>query len=198
MDTLEDAYASIGGDLGVYPEGRVQVGIYAGPVFGDMIGAPPHLIAGAYDGRKIRLNLSVAVARSSSLARLVRHEYTHLLIHLATAGRAPIWLHEGLAQAEEPRRAPALLPVGAIPRRLLSLGGVERLSRTGNGGALTAGYSLTLVAVQYLLDQGGFAAMRDFLGRLGRGEPLAAAMQAAYGFGPEAVEARLLAAAGKG
>jgi len=196
VDTLEEAYDSIGRDLGTLPKDRIQVGIYATPVFGEVIGAPPHYIAGAYDGKKIRLNLSASIAYSNNLSRLVRHEYTHAVIHLATSGRAPIWLHEGLAQVMEPRAAPRLLQV-TVAREYLSLAGIERLSRTQSPEALVAGYSLTHIAVEHLIDRGGLSGMRDFLARLGRGEPLPQAMRNAFGFGPEEVEARLLAAGGK-
>ena len=197
VDTLEDAYASIGRDLGTYPDGKVQVGIYAAPVFGDVIGAPPHLIVGAYDGKKLRLNLASSHAYSRDLGRLVRHEYTHLLIHLLSKGRAPIWLHEGLAQALEPRSAPRLIEV-SVPRAALTLAGIERLSRTADPAALVAGYGLTHIAVEFLLDRGGMGAMRDLLGRIGAGMPVPQALREVYGFGPEEVEARLLAATGRG
>jgi hypothetical protein len=196
VDALEEAYESIGAELGVFPPDRMQVGIYSTRVFGDVIGAPPHLIAGAYDGRKIRLNLGASVAYSRSLSRLVRHEYTHALIHLATNGRAPVWLHEGLAQVMEPRQAPRLLDA-SVPREYLTLSGIERLSRTASPEALVAGYSLTHVAVEHLVERGGIGRMREFLRLLGRGDPVPKAMREAFGFGPDEVESRLLAAAGR-
>jgi tetratricopeptide (TPR) repeat protein len=197
VDILEEAYDSIGRELGVTPSERIQVGIYATQVFGEVIGAPPHLIAGAYDGRKIRLNLAASRAYSRDLSRLVRHEYTHAVVHLLTQGRAPIWLHEGLAQVMEPRAAPRLLDTG-VPREYLTLQGIERLARTPRPEAVVAGYQLCHVAVEYLMEQGGAARMRDFLQRLGRGQPIGAAMREAFGVGPEDVEARLLRAAGRG
>ena len=196
VDALEEAHDALGRDLGVYPGDRVQVGVYAAPVFGEVIGVPPHLIAGAYDGRKIRLNLSASAAGSTGLERLVRHEYAHLLIHLATGGRAPVWVHEGLAQTLEPRAAPRALPVG-VSRELLTLAGIERLSRTGNAEALVAGYGLTHVAVEFLVERGGLEGVRAFLRRLGGGDAPPAALHAAFGVGPDEVEARLRAVAGK-
>jgi hypothetical protein len=77
------------------------------------------------------------------------------------------------------------------------MAGIERLSRTGQPEALYAGYSLTHVAAEYLVERGGFGAVRDFLARLGRGETQAEALRGAFGFGPEVVEARLLAVAGR-
>jgi hypothetical protein len=65
-------------------------------------------------------------------------------------------------------------------------------------GALAAGYGLTHAAVEHMVDRGGMRAMRDFLGRLGKGQALPEAMQQAFGFGPAEVEARIAAVAGKG
>jgi hypothetical protein len=96
----------------------------------------------------------------------------------------------------EPRRAPRFLDV-SVPREYLTLGGIERLSRTASPEALVAGYSLTHVAVEHMVERGGMAGMRDFLQRLGRGESVPQAMRQAFGFGPEDVETRLLAAAGR-
>jgi tetratricopeptide (TPR) repeat protein len=195
VDTLEEAYDSIGRELGVFPSDRLQVGIYASDVFGEVTGAPPHLIAGVYDQRKIRLNLSASVAYSRSLSRLVRHEYAHAIIHEVSRGQAPLWVHEGLAQVLEPRSAPRSLATG-VPRELLTLRGIERLSRSGNPDALVAGYQLTHVAVEYLLERGGLGKLRDFLARLGQGAPVESALRETFGFGPEEIEARLLAIAG--
>jgi tetratricopeptide (TPR) repeat protein len=194
VDTLEEAYESIGRDLGVLPGDRIQVGLYTGEVFGDVTGAPPHLIAGIYDRRRIRLNLSAARAGSRQLGELVRHEYAHVVIHQASQGRAPVWVHEGLAQVLEPRTAPRALRV-RLPRERLTLDGIEQLSRSGNPQAMVAGYALTHVAVESLVERGGLGGMRDFLGRLGRGEPIEQALRGTFGISPEELEARLQAVA---
>src|SRR4029077_7845590 len=111
-DLLERAYESIGRDLGVYPKDRVQVGIYATKTFAELGGIPPEFaehVLGFYDYQKLRLQLSGSQSGSIALARLVRHGYTHILIHQATNGNAPRWLHEGLAQVAEARSAPRLI-----------------------------------------------------------------------------------------
>jgi tetratricopeptide (TPR) repeat protein len=189
-DALEEARESIGRDLGVLPVDRIQVGIYASDVFGDLTGAPPHLVAGVYDQRRIRLNLAASRAHSRRLTELVRHEYAHAVIHQGSRGQAPLWLHEGLAQVLEPRAAPRALRA-RVPAELLTLGGIERLSRTGNPQALAAGYALTHVAVEHLVERGGLARVRDLLTRLGQGEAVEPALHAAFGFGPDELERRL-------
>ena len=97
----------------------------------------------------------------------------------------------------EPRSAPRLLQV-SVPREALTLAGIERLSRTPDPAALVAGYSLTHVAVEFLLDRGGLAGIRDLLARIGRGLPVPQALRETYGFGPDEVETRLLAVGGRG
>jgi tetratricopeptide (TPR) repeat protein len=196
VDTLEEAYRSIGQDLGAFPREKVQVGIYATEVLGQVIGIPAHYIRGAFDGRKLRLNLAESAAYSNSLSRLVRHEYAHAVIHLATNGRAPVWVHEGLAQVMEPRDPPRFLEI-SVPRELLTLTGVERMARTMDPVAFTAGYQLTHVAASHLVDRGGLAGIRDFLARLGKGEAVPQALRGAFGFGVDEVEARIRAVAGR-
>jgi tetratricopeptide (TPR) repeat protein len=195
VDSLEEAYDSIGRDLGHFPADRMQVGIYSTEVLGQVIGIPAHFIRGAFDGRKIRLNLAESVAYSNDFSRLVRHEYTHAVIHEVARGRAPIWVHEGLAQVMEGRSAPRALE-WSVPRQYLTLNGVEQLARTMEPMAFTTGYQLTHVAVEHLVDRGGIGRVREFLVRLGRGESVEQALQGAFGFGVEEVESRLLRVAG--
>jgi hypothetical protein len=196
MDALEEARESIGRELGVLPADRIQVGIYASDVFGDLTGAPPHLVAGVYDRRRIRLNLGASRAYSRQLTRLVRHEYAHAVIHEASRGRAPLWLHEGLAQVLEPRAAPRALRV-RVPAEVLTLGGIEQLSRSGDPQTLAAGYALTLVAVEHLVERGGLGKVQGFLARLGQGEGIDPALRAGFGFGPEELERRIRGVAGQ-
>ncbi|MBI3455619.1 MAG: tetratricopeptide repeat protein [Candidatus Rokubacteria bacterium] len=197
VDLLEQAYDSIGRDLRVFPPDRIQVGIYSAEVLEEFLGVPGHYVRGAFDGRKIRLNLAESATYANDLSRLVRHEYAHLIIHQASKGRAPTWVHEGLAQVMEPRTAARSLRVN-LPREVVTLGGIERLSRSPSARERLAGYILTHVAVEYLLDHGGLGKMREFLARLGEGEPIETALRQSFGIGLDEVEARLLAVAGRG
>jgi hypothetical protein len=60
------------------------------------------------------------------------------------------------------------------------------------------GYRLSRVAVAYLAERGGLPALRQFLARIGRNEAVRDAMRAVFGIGPDVVEARLRAVAGRG
>jgi tetratricopeptide (TPR) repeat protein len=197
-DVLEQAYESLGRELGVYPKDRVQVGIYVTKTFAEIGGIPPEYaehVLGFYDFQKLRLRLSASQAQSYALERLVRHEYAHLLIHTATSGRAPRWLHEGLAQVVEPRAAPRFVEVSvALDRQHFTLDGLEGLFRTN---AVGVAYQLAHVIADWLVEQRGMAGMRAFLGRLGQGEALPLALREAFGLSREDLDARLLAAGGR-
>ena len=198
VDILERAYESLGRDLGVYPKERVQVGIYVTKTFAEIGGIPPEFaehVLGFYDYQKLRLRLSASQTGSHGLERLCRHEYAHLLIHQATNGRAPRWLHEGLAQVVEPRSAPRFIESDVVlDRQYYSLDGLERLFRSN---AVGVAYQLSHTVAEYLADRGGMSGVRAFLGRLGQGEPLPQAMKEGVGVTVEDVNARLLAAGGR-
>jgi hypothetical protein len=198
VDILERAYESLGRDLGVYPKERVQVGIYVTKTFAEIGGIPPEFaehVLGFYDYQKLRLRLSASQAGSYGLERLCRHEYAHLVIHQATNGRAPRWLHEGLAQVVEPRSAPRFIESDVVlDRQHYSLDGLERLFRSN---AVGVAYQLSHTVAEYLVDRGGMSGVRAFLGRLGQGEPLPQALKDGVGVTVEDVNARLLAAGGR-
>ena len=132
----------------MYPKERVQVGVYVTKTFAEIGGIPPEFaehVLGFYDYQKLRLRLSASQAGSIGLERLARHEYAHLLIHQATNGRAPRWLHEGLAQVVEPRSAPRFVETEvALDRRHYTLDALERLFRSN---AVGAAYQLSHVAL---------------------------------------------------
>jgi tetratricopeptide (TPR) repeat protein len=197
-DTLERAYESLGRDYGVFPKERVQVGIYVTKTFAELGGIPPEFaehVLGFYDFQKLRLRLSASQTGSIALERLVRHEYTHLLIHQATNGHATRWLHEGLAQVAEPRSAPRLVEMDiVIDRQYFTLDGLERLFRSN---AVGTAYQLSHVVCEFLVDRRGMAGIRSVLGHLGQGEPMAQALKEGLGVSVEDVEARLLAAGGR-
>jgi tetratricopeptide (TPR) repeat protein len=198
VENLERAYESLGRDLGVYPKERVQVGIYETKTFAEIGGIPLEFVEhvlGFYDYQKLRLRLSASQSGSIGLERLVRHEYAHLLIHQATRGRAPRWLHEGLAQVVEPRSAPRFVETDvALNREHYTLDGLERLFRSN---AVGAAYQLSHVICEHLVDRGGMSGIRAFLTRLGAGESVPQALKEGAGVAAEDLDARLLAAGGR-
>ncbi|HKC99483.1 MAG TPA: tetratricopeptide repeat protein [Methylomirabilota bacterium] len=172
---LEAAAARVGRALGYAPHERTTVVLYEHREFRDVTRV--HAWAtGLFDG-KIRLPVGRVRPPVQELERLARHEYAHAAIHDLTRGRAPRWLHEGLAQALEGAPADQILraPAG------LTLAGVEALAADSDPVRARAGYDIALWIVRDLLDRGGMVPVRELLARLGAGETMAEAMPRVYG-----------------
>ncbi len=161
--------------LGAAPRERVTVILYDAAQFQEV--ARVHAwVTGLFDG-KIRLPAGGALPPRRELERILVHEYAHAAIHDLARGRAPRWLHEGLAQALEGAMPDPMLRVPGRP----TLTGVEALLGDADPGRARAGYDVALWVVQDLLDRGGMPAARQLMTRLARGEPIAAAVPAVYG-----------------
>jgi hypothetical protein len=100
------------------------------------------------------------------------------VIHHRSRGRAPRWLHEGLAQALE-GRVPAT-SLAASGR--LTLDALEALVSDADPVRAHAGYEIALFVVADLLERGGMVSMRALLGRLGAGHTIETATAGVYGW----------------
>ena len=161
--------------LGAAPRERVTVVLYDAVQFREVAGVHAW-VTGLFDG-KIRLPAGGPAMRRRELERILVHEYAHAAIHDLTRGRAPRWLHEGLAQALEGAPADPLLRVPGRP----TLAGLEALLADGDPVRARTAYDVALWVVHDLLDRGGAPALREMMTRLGRGEPIETAMPAVYG-----------------
>jgi tetratricopeptide (TPR) repeat protein len=172
---LEAAAARVSRTLAYTPKQRTTVVLYEQHEFRDVTRV--HAWAtGLFDG-KIRLPVGRVRPPAHELERLVTHEYAHAAIHELARGRAPRWLHEGLAQVLEGAAADPILraPAG------LTLAGVETLAGDADPLRARAGYEIALWIVRDLLDRGGIEPLRELLTRLGAGETMAEAMPRVYG-----------------
>ncbi|HLC40317.1 MAG TPA: tetratricopeptide repeat protein [Methylomirabilota bacterium] len=175
LQLLEELYDRVGGELAVYPPEKVTVILYPEERFQEVTGAH-RWASGLFDG-KIRLPVGSLDGRSRALERLLTHEYTHALIHIATRGRAPRWLHEGLAQHEEGMQ---LLP-GMSAKSGITLASLEAVFQESDVERARQGYQLALWVVRDLLARGGVHSIRQLLERVGQGEAIDAALSLVYG-----------------
>ncbi|RMF76409.1 MAG: hypothetical protein D6738_01455 [Acidobacteria bacterium] len=101
LDLLEDELADLGSELDAWPGRPITVILYTQREFRETTRTGPE-VAGLFDG-KIRLPIGGLSGITPGVRRVVRHELVHALLHRRSVGRAPRWLHEGLAQLLEPR-----------------------------------------------------------------------------------------------
>jgi hypothetical protein len=161
--------------LSYVPQQRTTVVLYEHPEFRSVTRAHAWT-SGLFDG-KIRLLVGPVRPPAPEIARVVVHEYAHAAIHELSRGRAPRWLHEGLAQVLEGATPDPMLRVPGG----LTLAGVEALAGESDPLRARTGYDVALWIVSDLLDRGGIEAVRELLERLGAGETLAEAIPRIYG-----------------
>ena len=96
LDVLESAANQVGGELGLFPEARVPVGIYKRTDYKTVTNSPDWS-GGVYDG-KIRLPFGALKEISPELRSVLYHEYAHVVVFELTHGNCPLWLNEGIAE----------------------------------------------------------------------------------------------------
>ncbi len=140
----------------------------------------PRWASGCYDGQ-IRLTYCAEAGEPvlSILYALLRHEWTHLLIHRQLQHPFPNWLDEGLAQhiarpifpyerhcLQQAVDNKALLSFAALSQPLSHLSAKRRM----------LAYLQSSAIVEYLTQQFGFAGIRQLLRRLNEGIPIETAI----------------------
>src|SRR5207245_4689786 len=114
----------------------------------------------------VRLPVEGAMPDGTAMDRVLRHGYTHALVHDRTRGRAPTWLSEGLAIACEGRdtdnerqivqSSDHLIPIRELHGSFLTLPRTE----------VPLAYAASAAGVEYLLRRHGETAVRTLLTRV--------------------------------
>lgn len=147
----------------------------------------PNWVSGVFDG-KIRISVDVSHPLGPEIDAVLSHELAHAFIRERSKGRAPVWLHEGLAQWCSGRRIPASefrteLGKG---RRLFTLAEMEKVSSTSaDPGAARASYAESLGLVEFLESVRGEGSLFCLVRDLGEGRDLAEALRREASLSPE-------------
>ncbi len=165
-------------DLGSAPPRKVEVVVYAERDW-RLATQAPDWSGGLFDG-KVRVPAQGLTGVTPRLLSVLKHEMTHAFVHARTNGRAPVWLHEGLAQVEEGKTsvpyAGALLE-GWRASRTFGLGTLEGSFRRFSTGQVRSSYVVSLAAVEMLRETRGPGAIGHLLDSLGEGTPVEQAMR---------------------
>ena len=176
--TLESEYDDLVRDLGRAPRNSIPVVLYTGQAFFDVTQAPSW--TGAVNDGKLRIPVEGLNSVTPELARVLKHELAHSFINYLSGGRCPQWLHEGIAQAMEPkslnsngrRLAQLFASQHAIPFNLLE----DSFMRFSPMEAVLA-YDESLAAVDYIVDRFGESELQQILERIGEGSSTEAALR---------------------
>jgi len=172
MDYLEVQYWELSDRLRHAPPQPITVLLYPTRDFREVTRSP-EWVGGLYDG-KIRVPLGGLSRLDDRAKGVLAHELTHAVVHSKTRGHCPRWLHEGLAQLADGRRATRA--DGREVAKLLSTGPPERWA--AGGFSYPAALSLT----NYLVEQRGFDGLVWTLESLAKGADIDAALRRTYGF----------------
>jgi hypothetical protein len=180
-EILEDAYREIGQKFNYYPGRPVMVVLHARETFQAATGSPAWA-DGLYDpvlGR-IKVPTQGALTDQAWLTRVLRHEYVHALLHDRVGGRlgaVPTWLNEGLAMQLAGDPWPDLDKVIRGQVTLINLSSLEGPWVGLPANVATVAYLEGNSATLYLIDRYGMDKVREIVGQIANGQPIAAAVQ---------------------
>jgi SpoIID/LytB domain protein len=161
LRTLEAAYADVSGRLERAGVGArvplTEVVVYE--TTGEFVGATgrPAWVAAVSEGRRISFQPLAVLRRRGVLSTTPRHEFVHVALEAVGAGRAPLWLVEGLA-AHVAGEGASLS--SALPRTRLSIEEVERrLAEAHPAQEMRALYATAYAEVSALVRREGESAV---------------------------------------
>ncbi|HWX39281.1 MAG TPA: peptidase MA family metallohydrolase [Candidatus Sulfotelmatobacter sp.] len=103
LKTLEAQYQEISSTLDYTPPEPIGVILYTNQTFMDITRAPSWV--GALNDGRLRVPVEGLSTVTDELARVLKHELAHSFVGQKSAGRAPVWLQEGIAQYMEGKRS---------------------------------------------------------------------------------------------
>jgi hypothetical protein len=176
--TLESDYDDLVRDLGTPPRDNILVTLYTEQAFFDVTNAPSW--SGAINDGKLRIPVNGLSSMTPELAHVLKHELAHSFITQLSAGRCPMWLHEGIAQFVEPRSLSSQgrqLSQLFKTQREIPLNVLEGSFMSFNGAQAYVAYAESLAAVSYINDSYGMSDIQRILERLSQGNSTEAALR---------------------
>ncbi len=177
VETLEAEYDDLVREFGVAPRSSIAVILYTDQTFFDVTQAPSW--SGAVNDGKLRIPVEGVSSVTPELARVLKHELAHSFINQLSGGRCPQWLHEGIAQAMEPKslssgrrlaelfQAQHQIPFNALEGSFMRFSPMEAV----------LAYDESLAAVDYISETYGMSDLRRVLERLAEGSSTEAALR---------------------
>lgn len=179
LDILEEAYREIGQKFSYFPTRPITVVLHTRETFQGATGSPAWA-DGLYNpilGR-IQIPTQGALTDQAWLARVLRHEFVHALLHQrAEHARIPQWLNEGLAMQLAGDPWPDLDRVIQGEVTLIPLNHLEGGWSGFPATLATVAYLGGNSATAYLIERYGMGKVQDLIESFAGRQPFAAAIK---------------------
>jgi tetratricopeptide (TPR) repeat protein len=178
LRALEMHFGAIESELDYTPPDSISVVLYTQQAFADITRAPSWV--GALNDGRIRVPVQGLTSLTQDLSRILKHELTHSFVQQKTHGRAPVWLHEGIAQWTEGQRSrdnAAVLVQVYNEKQALPLGQMESSWMQLPTSVANYAYAWALANVEYIVQADGMGDMERILNLIGEGSSTEAAIQ---------------------
>jgi tetratricopeptide (TPR) repeat protein len=180
LDILEEAYRDIGNRFGYYPSQPITVVLHTRGRFQEASGSPAWA-DGLFDSilGRIQVPTQGALTDQAWLARVLRHEFVHALLHQRVEGRlqaVPTWLNEGLAMQLAGDNWPEIETLVRDEVRLIPLNALEGGWLGLPPAAARLAYLEGKSATGYLIDRFGMEKVREIVGLLASGRTIGPAL----------------------
>jgi tetratricopeptide (TPR) repeat protein len=158
--------------------------VYEGRAYFSLVSIP-NWVSGVFDG-KIRVSVEAPARWKPELAAVLSHELMHAYLRAVSRGRAPAWLHEGLAQWFQGERIPSAgLKEFFARRRIRSLDEMEAaLARRPDRETAREAYVEALGLVEFLTDGRGAGTIACIVADLAEDVPMESALTREAGLTP--------------
>ncbi len=193
LDTLDEVFDLVAGDLQVKPEGKVIVVFYRKEDF-HQVNDGQAWVGGYAQNLRIGVPYEDGPLDGPRIKSLFAHELTHILVNVLTNKNHPAWLTEGLAEYYEARvRYGDGFAFHPSDRHLFEtkfktrksfprLNAIDlNMSTQGKDEEIALKYIQSKVAVAFLLQRFGLPALLEVFQALSRGRPIEEAIETGTG-----------------